>query len=89
MQCPHPECSLAPSLGALESLLPAERWQAFHRLLVQRYVDANPTLKWCPRPDCQSTVDIQPLLRSNPCLAEVRVSCIKTHIADCTGTLQV
>ncbi|KAK9815937.1 hypothetical protein WJX72_012289 [[Myrmecia] bisecta] len=57
--CPDPDCSMPLPDSAVVQLLSRADLQRFRRLMAQNYVDSNPCIKWCPRPNCGKAVALQ------------------------------
>ncbi|CED82078.1 Predicted E3 ubiquitin ligase [Phaffia rhodozyma] len=57
IQCLESGCGRVVSVNVVESLVSAPLKERYDALLNRTYVDDNPTLRWCPAPECEYAVE--------------------------------
>lgn len=48
LSCPSPGCKYTVDQASLAGLLSPQRWASYVNLVVSQFVQASPTLQWCP-----------------------------------------
>ncbi|KAJ3035179.1 hypothetical protein HK097_004269, partial [Rhizophlyctis rosea] len=57
IQCPASGCKVVVDEKTVEMVVKEEVCTKYKNLLLRTYVDDNPTLRWCPAPNCEYAVE--------------------------------
>jgi len=58
MKCPFPKCKLTINESLVQQTADIKEQQKYEKYLARSFVDDNPSIKWCPSPDCGKTVHV-------------------------------
>ncbi|GAA5939252.1 hypothetical protein JCM1841_002933 [Sporobolomyces salmonicolor] len=79
IQCMANDCNVIVDERTVELLVPPEILSRYRTLLNRTYVDDNPSMRWCPAPNCEYALQCSVASRSLDVILPT-VSCACSHV---------
>jgi len=82
--CMHPACSETILDNDVRALTDDEDYKKYKRFQELAELNAQPTCRWCPKPDCNTAVIADPLHPEFPCIVCTKEDCQTKFCYECS-----